>query len=92
MKQVTGVYGSEVRNHLRAVEINECPLCGSDDGLDVGEVCGMPEIGPTAATVENYGQEVARSNLAVIPAMCLHCSYQFFFNATRLGLPRSAGR
>lgn len=86
MRTVSGVYGFEVRNHLRSLEINECPLCGSDEGLNVGEVCVMEEHGSSAATIENWGKEVARSNLAVVPAMCLHCGYQFFFNARKLGI------
>jgi predicted Zn-ribbon and HTH transcriptional regulator len=86
VKNVTGQHATQVRAHLRSLEINECPLCGSDEGLDVGAICGIPEIGPTAATVENWGREVARSYLPVVPAMCLHCGYQFLFNSVKLGI------
>ncbi len=87
MKRVTGVYGTKVRIHLRTLEINECPLCGSNEGVDVGEVCSMPEIGPSAQVVQGpTGAEIGRSNLSVVPAMCLHCGYQFLFNSVKLGI------
>lgn len=86
MRRVTGVYGAEVRNHLRALEINQCPLCGSDEGIDLGEVCSMLEIGPSAAVMRGPAGEMGRSSLTVVPAMCLHCGYQFLFNSVKLGI------
>jgi len=67
------------------LEINECPLCGSNKGLDVGAVCVIPEYGSGATTTGMSGM-VGQSVLPVVPAMCLHCGYQFLFNAVKLGI------
>jgi hypothetical protein len=53
--------------------------------LNVGVICVIPEYG-TGAMTAVMGGMVSQSALPVVPAMCVHCGYQFLFNAVKLGI------
>lgn len=84
MNYVTGVHADQVREHLSLLGIDRCPLCSSDSGLDVGEICGMPEIGPAAQVAWSAGTEIGRSNVLAVPATCIRCGYQLLFSLEKL--------
>lgn len=73
MKRVEGENREKAAEWLRAVELHECPICGSDEGAHAGGILQLPMIGPA-------GENPA---VLAVPLTCLTCGYLFFFNAMR---------
>ncbi len=74
MKSVEGEHQEEIRDWLQAVELHACPVCGSDKGIQAGDVCTIPMTG---------GPNQKPTVLA-IPITCLACGYLFFLNSRYL--------
>lgn len=72
LKKVEGENREKARQWLQAVELHECPICGSEEGIHAGDLCMAPQVGKQKG-----------GGYVMVPLTCLTCGHLFFFNAMR---------